>query len=176
MATRFHGRTWTHRLTSLLFLILGNSSLAGASIRRTADQKWRMYWSSGRDVEDPTPEWEGLEQVTPYHVPFGPSVFLKRASSNGKKCGVIVPYWNLIALFLIPYGVLLRRRLKMRQALWRMQNRQCVVCGYDVRGVVQCPECGTAVPSRDQVLRQLLFRDSRESTELKGEDNFKGVG
>jgi len=55
----------------------------------------------------------------------------------------MAPYWALIIVSMVPAalvgGVVGARRLRA----WRRNRRGgCVKCGYDMRGLAACPECG----------------------------------
>lgn len=66
-------------------------------------------------------------------------------------------YRNAVALTLL--ALLILSYAKGRTDLWlkswrdrllkRRQPWQCTNCGYDVRGLNQCPECGTPVPNEE---------------------------
>jgi len=46
---------------------------------------------------------------------------------------------------LMLFAVRSERRARLRR--WRVRNRLCVNCGYDLRASFdRCPECGTDIP------------------------------
>jgi hypothetical protein len=54
-----------------------------------------------------------------------------------------IPFWLLIAVFLIAPGLFLVRYLKSRMRRARQACGLCVHCGYDLRATKElCPECG----------------------------------
>jgi hypothetical protein len=59
--------------------------------------------------------------------------------------GVFIPYWQVMAISLLPMVALLviaasTRRIKRR----RQAMMLCTTCGYDLRATPErCPECGT---------------------------------
>ena len=59
-----------------------------------------------------------------------------------------VPFWSIVMMFLIIpiYG--------LGRSLMRNGYNQCRTCGYDLTGNTSgtCPECGTPVPSKSEVI------------------------
>ena len=62
---------------------------------------------------------------------------------------VFAPWWfvlGLLAILPLVKGKMLLRERRLRR--WKEQGL-CLVCGYDMRASPErCPECGTAVPSK----------------------------
>jgi hypothetical protein len=90
---------------------------------------------SGSEVEGlvEIPEW--LENIRYVHNPLPVRVWWTGMVTNVALFGGV---W--MAVLAGPGAV--SRGLRRRRG-------GCVACGYDVRGVVVCPECGTAVAGRD---------------------------
>jgi hypothetical protein len=59
------------------------------------------------------------------------------------------PGWPLAALLAMPLATRVARR---RRVLIRRQHGECVACGYLVRELPTCPECGTTVTAAPNVL------------------------
>jgi len=71
------------------------------------------------------------------------------ATLNPQFVAVVIPYWCLLPLALLPTVALLRRWRRQRL---RKKRGQCLACGYDLRASgSRCPECGaergSVVPS-----------------------------
>lgn len=84
---------------------------------------------------DPPPwymRWSGI-YVGKRSLPVGP----RRAAT----WIVSVPYHLLVLVLCLP---LAPRLVPLLRAQWRLRNRRCVECGYDLRASPgRCPECGT---------------------------------
>jgi hypothetical protein len=57
--------------------------------------------------------------------------------------GIRMPYWLIMALFLLPAAAWLHRHVRRR---YRLRHGLCLSCGYDLReSPAKCPECGAKV-------------------------------
>jgi hypothetical protein len=69
--------------------------------------------------------------------------FLRITSGGMRRYNLVVPFWFLTAVWLVPPLLWVARRNKIRR---RRRNNLCVTCGYDLRASSgRCPECGTAL-------------------------------
>jgi len=63
--------------------------------------------------------------------------------SNVSSRAIRLPHWLVGTVFLILPAIALRQTMKARKRRKRIEGRQCVHCGYDLRSSAGCcPECG----------------------------------
>ena len=62
---------------------------------------------------------------------------------------LLVPYWMIVSLTILPPLIWLRGWQVQRRMLRRERSGRCRTCGYDLRATPdRCPECGTPIPAR----------------------------
>jgi hypothetical protein len=69
--------------------------------------------------------------------------YLRMTSDGMRRYNLVVPFWFLTAVWLVPSLLWVARRNKIRR---RRRNNLCVTCGYDLRASSgRCPECGAGL-------------------------------
>jgi hypothetical protein len=69
-----------------------------------------------------------------------------RGEPGGGFDGVVVPYWSVCLVTLLPTAPFVRRAARRRAQASRHRRGLCRGCGYDLRATAhRCPECGVPV-------------------------------
>ncbi len=85
-------------------------------------------------------------------------LFAPSLSVNGlNDWTVTIPIWALLLLCTaVFFASAIRDRRRARRSIGT-----CANCGYDIRGVSRCPECGTTVAMASQTVKQSRFDPAR---------------
>ena len=68
-----------------------------------------------------------------------------------RKVWLVIPDWALLVATIILPVLWFRSWRRSRLQQWRIANKCCITCGYDLRASSErCPECGAAMTRTDQ--------------------------